>query len=280
MAIELVTGHSGSAHVSSFDEAARTVHVFGSGTTILGDIPELLLPDANTVSIPACDIMMQGRFVRLTGTNTVTIESGTQGVYRTDTIMLRYTIDDAGIEDCSLFYARGEDAASASGAEAATTEYEGLNISDGATIVDVPIVRVSLAALTPTASWLIEAFYDIESVTSDVIELETKFETHINGCHIYRGTHTKDLGTTATTEATIWTKANFESTFHVVSGKYGLCAVFFSNGNYNAGALGVVGSECVTSGTYEGWHARFTQSATGNKQFNYLVVVPDSASTV
>lgn len=181
MAIELVTGHAGSAHVSSFDEAARMVHVFGSDTTVLGDMPTLLLLDANTVSIPACDIMMQGRFVRLTGTNNVTIESGTQEVYRTDTVMLRYTIDDAGIENCSLVYVRGEDAASASDAEAAGTEYEGLNISDGATIVDIPLVHVHIASLTPTAEWCVDnwlsydsrsvVLYDNASGTSDAITL-------------------------------------------------------------------------------------------------------------
>lgn len=279
MAIELVTGHAGSAHVSSFDEAARMVHVFGDGTTVLGDMPTLLLPDANTVSIPACDMMMQGRFVRLTGTNNVTIESGTQEVYRTDTVMLRYTIDDAGIENCSLFYVRGEDAASASDAEAAGTEYEGLNISDGATIVDVPIIHIALAALTPTASWVIDNKDAIASIQEAVESIPT-LVAQLNGCHIYVGQLDKNVGTSNTTEATIWTKNVFESNFNVRSGQYINCCVFFANGNFNAGPLGPVGSECVTSGTYAGWHARWTQNATGGKSFKYLVVVPQSASTI
>lgn len=102
----------------------------------------------------------------------------------------------------------------------------------------------------------------------------------IGGLHMYQGTFTKNVGSSSTTEATIWQKATFESTFNVKSGDYGKCSVFFSNGNYNAGALGPVGSECVTSGTYAGWHARWTVGATGGKQFNYLVVVPAASSTV
>ena len=279
MAMELVTGHAGAAHVSGADVGAFNAGTIGSGTYILASsLPVLSMLDANTLEVPVCEILAEGRHVRITAAENVTIESGSQTGYRNDIVYLRYNLDSGtGEETATLVVAKGTTVANQSDVVDPTTAYSSASILNGASTVDIALIRVSLAGLTPSPEWAVGT---LAALGDSVTDLQTKFETHVNGCHIYQGTFTKPLGNTSVTETTIWTKADFESTFNVSSGKYYGCSVFFSNGNYNAGALGVVGSECWTSGSFAGWHARWTQGATASKQFNYLVVVPDNASTV
>lgn len=281
MAIELVTGHAGAAHVSGADVGALLAGTVGSGSYILAtEAPTLTMTDANTLTIPACELLLQGRHVRLTASETVTIASGSQSGYRRDIVMARYTMDTTtSVEDVELVVVTGTTASSESAAVDPTTEYSGASILDGATTVDIPLIRVSLAGLTPSPAWVVGTFDNVDDSINALDSRVDTLETQLNGHHIYQGYYTKNVGTNAT-EATIWTKNGFESTFNVQSGKFFACAVFFANANYDAGALGVVGSECWPSGTYAGWHARWTQNGSGNKAFQYLVVVPDDCSTV
>lgn len=96
-------------------------------------------------------------------------------------------------------------------------------------------------------------------------------------CHVYTGALTK---TVSGKEATIWNEATFKSTFNTTNP--GLCSVMISNGNSGTGdTLGATGAEYWTSGTYQGWHARWVNTvSSGLRQFNYIVAVPASVSTV
>lgn len=281
MTMELVTGHAGAAHVSGADVGAFNAGTIGSGTYILASsLPVLSMLDANTLEVPVCEILAEGRHVRITAAENVTIESGSQTGYRNDIVYLRYNLDSGtGEETATLVVAKGTTVANQSDVVDPTTAYSSASILNGASTVDIALVRVSLAGLTPSPAWVVGTFDNVDDSINALGNRVDALETQLNGHHIYQGYFTKDVGTNAT-EGMIWTKAGFESTFHVQSGQFYTCAVFFANANYDAGHLGVVGSECWPSGTYAGWHARWTQSGSGNKAFQYLVVVPDSVSTV
>lgn len=152
MALELVTGHAGTAHVSASDFGAMLAGLVGTGSYTLGALPTLSMSDANTVAIGPCEVLMQGRHVRLTGSNTLSIRSGTQTARRSDLVCIRYTYDTSTtVEDVELVVVEGTAGASASDPAIPNNA----SILDGATIADVPIVRVTLNALTPTAEWLL-----------------------------------------------------------------------------------------------------------------------------
>lgn len=99
----------------------------------------------------------------------------------------------------------------------------------------------------------------------------------IGDCHIYAGTLTK---TVSGKEATIWNEATFKSTFNTTRPQ--LCGVMISNGDSGTGdTLGATGAEYWTSGTYQGWHARWVNNlGSGGRRFNYIVAVPNQYSTV
>lgn len=165
MAIELVTGHSGAAHVSGADAGAMHAGICGSDSYVLGAVPSVTMSDANTLVIQPCDLMVEGRHVRLSGTNTLSIRSGAQTGKRNDLVYVRYTYDSStGTESARLGVKEGTTATTASDPALDNPS----SVLDGATIADVAIARVSLDALTPTATWLLPQLPTLKALGDSV----------------------------------------------------------------------------------------------------------------
>ena len=152
MAIELITGHRGEAHVSGDDVGRLLMGAVGKGKVMLGSAPSVTMTDANTCSIGACDFLLDGRHVRLTGSSVVSIANGATGSMRSDLVVARYTASaSTGVESVTLEVIQG---AAGSSATDPDLEYPA-SIADGATTADYPIARVTLDGLNPTAKWLV-----------------------------------------------------------------------------------------------------------------------------
>ncbi len=165
MAIELVTGHSGAAHVSGADAGAMPAGICGSDSYVLGAVPSVTMSDANTLVIQPCDLMVEGRHVRLSGTNTLSIRSGAQTGKRNDLVYVRYTYDaSTGTESAKLGVKEGTTATTATDPALDNPS----SVLDGATIADVAIARVSLDALTPTATWLLPQLPTLKALGDSV----------------------------------------------------------------------------------------------------------------
>lgn len=183
MAIELVTGHSGAAHVSGADAGAMHAGICGSDSYVLGAVPSVTMSDANTLVIQPCDLMVEGRHVRLSGTNTMSIRSGAQTGKRNDLVYVRYTYDSStGTESAKLGVKEGTTATTATDPALDNPS----SVLDGATIADVAIARVSLDALTPTATWLLPQLPTLKAL-GDSVSQATKFERLYDdgGWHIW-----------------------------------------------------------------------------------------------
>lgn len=165
MAIELVTGHSGAAHVSGADAGAMHAGICGSDSYVLGAVPSVTMSDANTLVIQPCDLMVEGRHVRLSGTNTLSIRSGAQTGKRNDLVYVRYAYDSStGVESARLGVKEGTTATTATDPALDNPS----SVLDGATIADVAIARVSLDALTPTATWLLPQLPTLKALGDSV----------------------------------------------------------------------------------------------------------------
>lgn len=168
MAIELVTGHSGAAHVSGADAGAMHAGICGSDSYVLGAVPSVTMSDANTLTIQPCDLMVEGRHVRLSGTNTLSIRSGAQTGKRNDLVYVRYAYDaSTGTESAKLGVKEGTTATTATDPALDNPS----SVLDGATIADVAIARVSLDALTPTATWLLPQLPTLKALGDSVSQL-------------------------------------------------------------------------------------------------------------
>lgn len=150
MALDLVTGYKGAAHITAEDIGAFNAGIMGAGDWVLtsGNKFAASLTSNNTVKILDGDLIIQGRHVCLKK-NTyeeVIIENGETDKNRNDLIVARYTKDSTnGIENVEFAVIKGENSAS----EASDPEYTtGDILSGGCTLHEMPLYRIKLNGLT------------------------------------------------------------------------------------------------------------------------------------
>ena len=148
MALHLVTGYKGNAHITSADQGVFNAGCVGSDEYVLatGRRFEAQIVTSNTVRIFDGGLSMQGRHVNLeSGTFLdVTISDGLQSMNRNDLIVVRYTKNtESGIESVSLEVIQGtrtEDTA-------VDPTYTTGDIFAGATLHEMPLYRVKVSGL-------------------------------------------------------------------------------------------------------------------------------------
>lgn len=153
MALNLVTGRTGTAHVTSDNARAFNSQVFGTGTYLI-DYGAKFAPtivDNNTVRIGNGMLIHQGTQmgIDIDSYEDVIIENGSSGYNRNDLIVMRYTKNrNTQIESISLVVMKG----TPSNTTPVDPTYTTTNILDGTGLsTDVPICRVRLSSLTITS---------------------------------------------------------------------------------------------------------------------------------
>lgn len=153
MALNLVTGRTGTAHVTSDNARAFNSQVFGTGTYLI-DYGAKFAPtivDNNTVRIGNGMLIHQGTQmgIDIDSYEDVIIENGLSGYNRNDIIVMRYTKNrNTQIESISLVVMKG----TPSNTTPVDPTYTTTNILDGTGLsTDVPICRVRLSSLTITS---------------------------------------------------------------------------------------------------------------------------------
>lgn len=144
--MDIVTGHVGSAHVTSWQDRDLNQGIFGPDTYILnvGSKLAATIISNNEIRIADGTLVMQGcQGVIQKGTyDTISIDNGTQGLKRNDLICAQYT-KSAGVESMSLVVIKGTAASTPS-----DPSYTSGDIQNGDTPVQVPIYRVALDGLS------------------------------------------------------------------------------------------------------------------------------------
>ena len=141
MAVELVTGYAGKAHVSSSEDGARQAGTVGTGMYALETVDEPLkatLENANTVTVGPGDVLINGRHVQLTGSTTFAVPVGTQGMQTSNLLVLRYELAEDETESVTAVTLTGEPAAS----DPQDPELATGSVLDGDSPVDMPLYRV------------------------------------------------------------------------------------------------------------------------------------------
>ena len=102
MTMNLITGKAGAPHITSSDQGAMQAGLVGNGNYLLqgsdGKFPAVTMQSANKALIPVLNLVIEGRYARVTAAETVTIESGVTGRNRNDLICVKYTRDSNNIE--------------------------------------------------------------------------------------------------------------------------------------------------------------------------------------
>lgn len=147
MTVELVTGHAGSAHVSSADAGMFNAGVVGSGKYVLDTGAQLAceVQSANLVTVGVGDAVFEGRHVRVSATENVSIDNGAQGVSRNDIICLKYEYDNGtSTESASIAVIKGT-AVSGTPSDPAIPSGSILN---GSSTAYMPLWRIPIESIT------------------------------------------------------------------------------------------------------------------------------------
>lgn len=158
MAIELITGRAGEAHVDSADVRAYQAYTAGPGTYRLHGA-DASMETANSVLIKPGEILAEGCHIRVTGEGErVTIDNGNSNYSRIDLVCLHYTATGAGdsLRESMVFtVVKGTPATS----EPAEPDLPGSgSVLDGSNDVYIPFARVTLDGLTPSVEELADQY--------------------------------------------------------------------------------------------------------------------------
>lgn len=194
MAIELVTGYQGAVHVTAAQDADLYRGMIGqTGILNVGSNMAAGIVTANQITIADGVCVIDGRecFIGYGETVNVAIESGTQGYYRHDLVMLQYTKDtDTGVESAEFVVIQGTQAES----DPADPSYTDTDIRTGVYTSQKPFARIVIDGVSIDS---VEILMDVLPSIADLND--ATFHNNYSGAGIhnslYRG---KYLGTEVT----------------------------------------------------------------------------------
>lgn len=161
--MKIVTGYTGTEHITSNDDQGRNQGIFGINSYLLtvGNQFAATLSDATHVSIQDGEGVLQGVHFRVDpGTaDTVAIDSGTTGQNRIDLIVARYTkISGTSVESVDWAVIKGTPT---SGSPSAPAYTEG-DILNGDLTADFPIWKVTITGTSPALTKMVD--YPLQSL--------------------------------------------------------------------------------------------------------------------
>ena len=172
----LVTGSHGGddPHVESKHDALMHAAMLGRGGYILKTRNWTMKPtakDANNITIPAWDLVVEGRQIYIAAPTDVNIQSGSQGQKRRDLIVARYALNSGtGVETVTLEVIKGVPSA----ATPADPGIETGSIIGGAIVSDLPLCRVNLDGITITSiDTLVNVMQPLEDVWDSLTQRST-----------------------------------------------------------------------------------------------------------
>ena len=171
----LVTGSHGGddPHVESKHDALMHAAMLGRSGYILKTRNWTMKPtakDANNITIPAWDLVVEGRQIYIAAPTDVNIQSGSQGQKRRDLIVARYALNSGtGVETVTLEAIKGKPSA----ATPADPGIETGSIIGGAIVSDLPLCRVNLDGITITSiDTLVNVMQPLEDVWVSLTQTE------------------------------------------------------------------------------------------------------------
>lgn len=171
MSVNIVTGYTGTPHITSDDDRERIASVFGKGKYVLpvGEQFDFQKMSNNLILIRDGMLINQGTQmgIELLDFEEITIDNGLVGTVRNDFIVMRYEKDETStVESANIIVIKGT-----SGDTAVDPTYQTGNILDGGDLIDdFPLYRVKIEGVTIKAvEPLFEVIdYDLESINNTV----------------------------------------------------------------------------------------------------------------
>ena len=188
--MELVTGRSGSPHITAQHDRQLHQGIFGDGAYILntGNMLEPEVQSSNSIHIKDGALMFQGALfsVKVGTYDEVTINNGNQGMKRKDVIAVKYTYDSSqNIEAGEWTVVQGTPVAS--NPVIPDMPVADGDIQAGDSEVYCPVFVVTLDGINVTGVDVIpETMQDMSTINKDLPEL---YKDGLDYCIRFPGTH-------------------------------------------------------------------------------------------
>ena len=147
MAIELVTGHTGTEHVTAAQAGLANAGVAGTGMYVLDVLQKFkcTVASANSVTIGTGMARINGRDVASESATSLSVANGVSGQNRRDLVVARYSkATSTGVESVSLAVIKG----TATTGTPSDPAYNTGSIIDGKTTVDMPLWRLPITGVS------------------------------------------------------------------------------------------------------------------------------------
>lgn len=173
MGANIITGYTGTRHITPAMDASVYRSAFGADDYVLsdGNHLEASMPDINSFQVMDGLASMQGHMIQVTQ-ETLAVSTCATGYERIDLVVLRYNHDSGSLVDSAELVII-EGTAVQSGNTPVEPSYNTGNIDSGAAVVDMPLYRIGLAGSTVTFSRLFARSYTIEEARPLQINLGT-----------------------------------------------------------------------------------------------------------
>lgn len=171
MGANIITGYTGTRHITPAMDAAVYRSTFGPDSYILSDGNQLAgsMPSVNEFTVLDGLVSMQGHQIQATQ-ETLSVDTCANGYNRIDLVCMRFEHDNnTQIDSASLIVIKGTEVADPN--EPSAPSYNTGDIDSGASIVDFPLYQINLAGSTVT-------FAKVAEIIQSTIEgLETLIVT-------------------------------------------------------------------------------------------------------
>lgn len=171
--MKIVTGRTGTPHITSDDDRANNAGTYGKNYYVLNinDCLSAEIISANEVKLNSGELMLQGTHARIEygDSETVTIADGESGYKRIDLIVARY-IKSSGFESVQLAVIKGTPAKN----NPSVPNRQSTNILHGASIYEMPLYKVIIDGVNLTkverAFPIVPSLSELQSNTTEEIE--------------------------------------------------------------------------------------------------------------
>lgn len=191
MGANIITGYTGTRHITPAMDAASHRSMFGGDSYILTDGNKLRgsMPSINQFTVMDGIVSMQGHFIQVTQ-ETLEVDTCATGYNRIDLVALRFTHDNISLVDAAeLVVIKGVEVADPN--DPVTPAYNTGTIDSGASVVDMPLYKITLAGATVTFTGLAETINStissLEVLKIDVASFsslpQTVSDDRISGSH-------------------------------------------------------------------------------------------------
>lgn len=156
MGANIITGYTGTRHITPAMDAAVYRSTFGPDSYILSDGNQLAgsMPSVNEFTVLDGLVSMQGHQIQVTQ-ETLSVDTCANGYKRIDLVCMRFEHDNnSQVDSASLIVIKGTEVADPN--DPVVPSYNTGDIDSGASVVDMPLYQIDLAGSTVTFSQISE----------------------------------------------------------------------------------------------------------------------------